>query len=128
MGDAALRAAVEAWLKDRVKRDVRALIGRHAPRLGVTPKAVRVMELRRIWGSCGQGGVLHFNWKLIFAPKAVLEYAVVHELAHLRHRDHTPTFWRTVGALVGDYELRREWLATKEDLLDWSGGDSGTQE
>jgi len=118
--DAALRAAVEAWLKDRVKRDVRAFVSRHASALGVTPKAVRVMELSQIWGSCGQGGILHFNWKLIFAPRAVLEYAVVHELVHLRHRDHTPAFWRAVGEVVGDYEHRRAWLSEKEDLLDWS--------
>jgi hypothetical protein len=115
--EAALRAAVEAWLKDRVKQDVRGMVARHAPRLGVAPKAVRVMDLSQVWGACGPGGVIHLNWKLIFAPKAVLEYAVVHELAHLRHRDHTPAFWRTVGELVEDYEQRRDWLAAKEDIL-----------
>jgi len=115
--DGEIRAAVEAWLMDRVKRDVRGFVGRHSPTLGVTPKAVRVMDLSKVWGSCGAGGIIHLNWKLIFAPMPVLEYAVAHELSHLRHRDHTPAFWRTVGELVDGYELRRDWLAANEDLL-----------
>lgn len=79
--------------------------------------AIRVMDLRHVWGSCGRGGILHLNWKLIFAPKAMLEYAVVYELAHLRHRDHAAAFWRTVGEMIDDYARRREWLASKEDFL-----------
>lgn len=50
--------------------------------LVVKPKAVRVMDLSQVWGSCGQGGIIHLNWKLVFAPKPVLEYAVAHELSH----------------------------------------------
>ena len=54
--------------------------------------------------------VVNLNWRLIFMPKPVLEYVVVHEVSHLRHRHHSQAFWLTVGGLLPDYERRKEWL------------------
>ena len=63
-------------------------------------------------------GIINLNWRLIAAPKPVLEYAVVHELCHLAHRNHTPSFWRMIRDLLPDYEPRREWLDEHGRRLD----------
>jgi predicted metal-dependent hydrolase len=54
---------------------------------------VRIKDQKHVWGSCGPDRIVNLNWHLIFAPKTVLEYAVVHELCHLRHRNHDRSFW-----------------------------------
>jgi predicted metal-dependent hydrolase len=60
------------------------------------------------------------NWQLIFAPKSVLEYAVVHELCHLQYRNHSPEFWIKVKEVLPDYELRKNWLDRNEHSLETS--------
>jgi len=88
--------------------------------MGVVPKEVRVKPLKHLWGSCGKNGIIHLNWQLIFAPKSVLEYAVVHELCHLQYRNHSPEFWVKVRELLPDYELRKNWLDRNEHSLETS--------
>jgi hypothetical protein len=56
-------------------------------------QGVRIKDQKHVWGSCGPDRIVNLNWHLIFAPKTVLEYAVVHELCHLRHRNHDRSFW-----------------------------------
>ena len=72
-----------------------------------------------MWGSCGQDRQVNLNWHLVFAPKPVLEYAVVHEICHLRHRNHDPEFWQLVGQILPDWEARKVWLDRNEHLLGW---------
>jgi predicted metal-dependent hydrolase len=79
-------------------------------RMGVRPKSVRVMELKHRWASCSPGGALNFHWKCMMAPPTVIDYVVVHELAHLRHANHTRAFWNLVDKLLPDYQDRKEWL------------------
>lgn len=70
-----------------------------------------VMENRKgRWGSCSSKGELTFNWRLMLAPPEIIDYVVVHELCHLKHMDHSPTYWKAVGSVFPDYMVRREWL------------------
>jgi len=103
--DTAIGRALRGWMKARVRADAEAFVRRHAPKLGVEPAGLRIKDQRHLWASCGSDGVIHLNWHLIFAPKAVLEYAVVHELCHLRHRNHSAAFWRMVRVSLPGYEL-----------------------
>ena len=88
-----------------------ALVKAHAASMGVTPVAVRVQELGHRWGSCSQRGGLNFHWKALAVPLEVLHYLVVHELAHLKHRDHSPQFWLTVDAEMHGWQAQDKWLA-----------------
>ncbi len=93
-----------------------------AERLGFQPpRRVRVADQRRRWGSCSAGGRLAFNWRLILAPEAVLDYVIVHELVHLDHPHHRASFWGEVARLCPEHRQHREWLKTQgEELLrDW---------
>lgn len=114
--DQAIGHALSTWMKTRVEHDASAFVRRYAPKLGVAPKGLRIKDQRHLWGSCGKDGVINLNWHLIFAPKPVLEYAVVHELCHLRHRDHSKGFWRLLGTVLPDYPIRKKWLDAQRSL------------
>ncbi|MDH3402391.1 MAG: M48 family metallopeptidase [Acidobacteriota bacterium] len=111
------RATLQAWLEERARLTATALVARHAPRLGAAPTALRIKAQKTLWGSCGRRGAIHLNWRLIGAPPEVFEYIVVHELCHLKERNHGPRFWRLVGGLVPDYERHRSWLRANGSLL-----------
>lgn len=63
------------------------------------------------WGSCGQAGGVNFHWATILLPPGVIDYVVVHELAHLVESNHTPEFWQRVARSLPEYEQRKAWLA-----------------
>lgn len=81
-----------------------------AERLGVTFGAVRVKSQRTLWGSCSRQGNLNFNWRLSLAPCEILDYVVVHELAHRLEMNHSPRFWEVVARHCPDHKTHRRWL------------------
>jgi len=115
--DEDLHVLLDTWLKERVRDDIRLFVNKFSRKFGVSPVAIRVLDLKHIWGSCGEGGVIHLNWRLVHAPKPVLEYAVVHELCHLRHRTHGAEFWGLVESLLPDFVERKAWLTKNEWML-----------
>lgn len=117
--EAAVEEALEEWFRARVREDAEAVVRRYAPRLGVEPAGLRIKAQKHLWGSCGHDGVIHLNWQLIFAPRPVLEYAVVHELCHLRDRSHDASFWRLVAEVLPDWEVRKGWLERHEMQCRW---------
>lgn len=96
--------------RESTLRLVKRLIQRHQSALGVECTAVTIRRQRQRWGSCSRTGRLHFNYKLIFLPEALSEYVVVHELAHLRHFNHSAAFWQAVAAVLPDAASRRREL------------------
>ncbi|MCK4624777.1 MAG: M48 family metallopeptidase [Phycisphaerae bacterium] len=82
-------------------------------KMGVTPRDVRLMELKNRWASCSATGNLNFHWKCMMAPPTILDYIVVHELAHLIHPNHTDAFWNEVDKVMPNYLERKEWLRVK---------------
>lgn len=115
--DARASAAFRSWFQDRLRRDVEKLVRRHSTRLDEAPRGMRIGEMKHLWGSCGRDRIIRLDWRLVFAPKPVLEYAVVHELCHLRHRSHSTEFWRLLRELLPDFETQRSWLARHERSL-----------
>jgi hypothetical protein len=78
--------------------------------MGVTPVGIKVQELQHRWASCTKAGMLNFHWKCMMAPLTILDYIVVHELAHLIHANHTEAFWNEVDKVLPDYLDRKQWL------------------
>lgn len=72
--------------------------------------SVTIRDQKTRWGSCSSRGTLSFNYRLIFAPPAVLDYVVVHELCHLTHMNHSKDFWNLVGLVMPDYKIHKRWL------------------
>ncbi len=86
------------------------LIERFASRMGVKPGRLRVWELQNRWASCSEKGNLNFHWRVLALPLDVLEYLVVHELAHLKHRNHNNHFWEEVEKVYPQWRRATEWL------------------
>lgn len=106
------------WLKAEARRMITPRALALAEQLGAKVTHVSVRDTRSRWGSATRGGRLSFSWRLILAPDDVLAYVVAHEVAHLRHMDHSPAFWRTVEMLFGsDISLAREWLRRRGATL-----------
>lgn len=82
----------------------------YAAEMGLSPGKVRVKDMRSLWGSCSYRGDLSFNVRLLSAPPEVLDYVVVHELAHLRWRGHGRRFWDLVQKFCPEQKARRRWL------------------
>ena len=81
-----------------------------APKMGVTFGTVRVMELQHRWASCTSKGNLNFHWRCLMAPLTVLDYIIVHELAHRLYRNHDARFWDAVDKVLPDYHRHVSWL------------------
>ena len=82
----------------------------YACRMGVGYEKLEIRNQRTRWGSCSTGGTLSLNWRLIMAPSGVIDYIVVHELAHLSEQNHSEGFWQMVREQVPDYKEKSEWL------------------
>lgn len=82
----------------------------YAQKMGIIYGKITIRDQKTRWGSCSAKGTLSFNWRLMLAPPAILDYVVVHELCHLTHMDHSAAFWQAVESVYPDYRSARQWL------------------
>ncbi len=106
----AARSLLHSFLQAQIRRDMSRLLARYVPELGRAPTGVRVKPLKSLWGSLDTRDAVTLDLALALAPPDVLKYVVIHELCHLRYRDHSPRFWAQVGALYPDWKEQRDWL------------------
>lgn len=109
---------LEAWYRAYARTVFAQRIAYYAPRMGVRPGVLRVSGARGRWGSCGAGGSINLVWRLVMAPLEVVDYVVVHELAHLKRRDHSAAFWQEVERILPAYKEQRRWLKQNARLLE----------
>ena len=77
-----------------------------------------IADQQKRWGSCDRTGTIRLNWRTIQAPMRLVDYVVVHELVHLRHRGHGRDYWQAVGRVMPDYERRRDDL--RQRGVEWA--------
>lgn len=112
-GDAIfMKRRVREWLKQQVRQEIAALVSAKSQQLQRPYRKISLRDTISRWGSCSYDGNLSFSWRLAFAPRPILEYVVSHEVAHLKHHDHSPAFWMAVESLYPDHAAAREWLRT----------------
>lgn len=97
-------------LKEKTREKIAPMLSRHARQMGVDYGRVTVRCQQTRWGSCSAKGSLNFNCLLALAPEAVMEYVVVHELAHRKQMNHGSAFWQEVAGECPDYRACRAWL------------------
>lgn len=85
-------------------------VSHYASLMGVTYGRITIREQKTRWGSCSSKGNLNFNWRLIFAPEYVLNYVVVHELAHRKEMNHSKAFYAVIESVLPDYQTAKKWL------------------
>jgi len=105
-----LKSACERGYRKLARDLLPAKIERYAARMGVAPASIRISGAATRWGSCSGKGSLNFSWRLMMAPGEVIDYVVVHELAHLREMNHSPRFWAVVAAAMPEYQTHRAAL------------------
>lgn len=102
--------ALEAWYRHRAVERLAERVARWAPAVGCEPEKVLIRNQRQRWGSCGPDGTLRFNWRVVQLEPGLIDYVVVHELAHLFVRSHSAEFWCRVAQVMPDFRLRRQRL------------------
>ena len=112
------RRHLTAWYSEHAQRWLMARVARWARRLDLTPAKITVMDLGFRWASCSEGARLQFHWKTILLPPHAIDYVIVHELAHLHERHHSPAFWKRVGRAMPGYPARKVNLARLGAALD----------
>lgn len=116
----AVRNGLTRWYRAKAREHIPSVVARCSNRLGLSYTTVQIREMKQRWGSAGVNGHLSFNWRIVMAPRRLVEYVIVHELCHLRYPDHSRDFWRLLERTMPDYERRRVKLAIvgpKFDLL-----------
>ena len=98
------------WYAERAFHVLKERVSYFADAMGLTPGPVELKQWKRRWGECHPDGTLKFNWRLIMLPAEVIDYVVVHELAHLKVPGHNRRFWGVVAKALPDYESRRAWM------------------
>lgn len=117
-GESVARKAFEAFYCAKGEQRIRERVAYFAPKVGVRPLAASVKELGYRWASCTKGNALSFHWKCMMAPPKIIDYMVVHELCHMRQRDHSDAFWNEVDKVMPDYAERKMWLRKHGAALD----------
>ncbi len=110
--------AFREWYISRAKEKIIPRVAYHAHNLGVDVTEVKIVDNRYRWGSCTLNNNVNINWRLIKAPMFVIDYVIVHELAHLIEANHTPRFWNVVRAQTPTMEKAKAWLKEHGQLLD----------
>lgn len=105
-----LREILEAWLRRHARETIAQRVAVRAGELDVRAERLSIRDQRTRWASASRTGDLSFNWRLVLAPSSVLDYVVVHELAHLLHRGHGRDFWTVVHRALPEADDSREWL------------------
>jgi predicted metal-dependent hydrolase len=107
-----------SWYVARAKEKILRRATQHARTLGVEFAGIRIVDNRYRWGSCTVKDNINFNWRLIKAPMFVIDYVIVHELAHLLEANHTQRFWSIIRAHTPSVEKAKAWLKENGQLLE----------
>ena len=113
----ALRQAVDAFYKERAIKKISPLVKKWSNLMGLEPEYVGYRKSEKRWGSCSPSNRISFNYHLIKLSTSLIEYVVVHELVHLRHKNHSKAFWSEVKRYLSDYKRREEKIKGFEKLL-----------
>ena len=106
------------WLKRYAKKSILPIVDKRAMQMGLKVESVSVTGAKTRWGSCSGKGRLHFSYRLIYAPEEIVDYVVVHELAHIPHKNHGSQFWAFTKSVCPDYVKKRKWLKENAFLMD----------
>jgi len=108
--------AVTQWYQRQAEVLFRQRVEHYAPLMGVSPGVVALSSARTQWGSCTTRGTVRLNWHLVKVSLRLIDYVVVHELAHLIEMNHSSAFWEVVASMLPDYRRRRSDLRRHEAL------------
>lgn len=104
------------WLQEQALRWFKQRLWWFQQHTGRVCKAVRLSKAMRSWGQCNSRGIIGLNWRLIHLPPEQIDYVIAHELAHLKHMNHSKAFWQEVGEIMPNYEPHKAALRQQSML------------
>ena len=104
------RRLFEEWYKEKAFEIVNNRLKQYAEKTGLKYTNISITSAKKRWGSCSLKGRLNFTWRLVMTPLAVVDYVIVHELAHLEEHNHSSRFWQKVRVLLPNYRQTKQWL------------------
>jgi len=114
--DLALKALEKIHIKEASVL-IRNMVKKISSKMGIDYGKITIRDQDSRWGSCSSKGNLNFSWRLIKTPQEVLEYVIIHELAHIKHMDHSKQFWELVELFDPLYREHRRWLRRNQGLM-----------
>jgi predicted metal-dependent hydrolase len=105
------------WYKARALEIISERVRLYSEQYNFSPGQIKISSAKTRWGSCSSKGVLNFTWRLVMAPLEVIDYVVLHELAHLRVKNHSGEFWKVVESIYPEYKKQRKWLRENGEKL-----------
>ncbi len=104
---------IARYLKNLARERLADMVSDKADRIGKQVNSIRIGDMTSRWGSCSSQGDISLSWRLIFAPLDACDYVVAHEVAHLKHLDHSPRFWSVCEELSHNYKAGKRWIKDK---------------
>ena len=105
------------WYKMEAKRLFAERVSHYSKKLLLSPNGVKITSAQFRYGSCSPDNSLCFSWRLIMAPLTIIDYIIIHELVHIKEKNHSKRFWSSVAAAMPDYRSHRLWLKKHAHLL-----------
>jgi predicted metal-dependent hydrolase len=105
------------WYKREAKEKIAQRVNYHSNRLQLFPKGIRITSARYRWGSCSRDNQLSFSWRIIMAPLGIIDYILIHELVHIKEKNHSKRFWSYLESILLEYRQYRRWLKENGYLL-----------
>lgn len=118
-----IQRALETLYRREARNHLEARADHFAKQMSVRYDKIEIRNQRTKWGSCSTTGTLGLNWRLMMAPPQVVDYIIIHELAHLRESNHGSEFWSLVAEFDPEYEAHAEWLSENSSRLIFTEAD-----
>ncbi|MGA2518979.1 MAG: SprT family zinc-dependent metalloprotease [Thermodesulfobacteriota bacterium] len=106
------------WYKKEAKEKIAERINYYSRSVHLFPKGIKITSAKSRWGSCSRDDRLSFSWRIVMASLAVIDYILLHELVHIREKNHSAKFWATLESILPDYGKHRRWLRENGHLLE----------
>jgi predicted metal-dependent hydrolase len=112
------RERLVKWLKENARRILTDLTQAYSVKLSASYRSIAITTAKSRWGSCSGDNALRYTFRLIYAPREVMEYVVVHELCHVFEKNHSSAFWTLVARTIPDWKARRKWLKDQRFVME----------
>jgi len=98
------------WYRKEAEEKLVERVRYYSNKLQLFPKDIRITSAKYRWGSCSADDRLSFSWRIIMTSFKIIDYVLIHELVHIREKNHSRRFWTCLGSIVPDYRDCRRWL------------------
>lgn len=105
-----IRLEIMLWYKKQARQILKERSEFWAAQMGSKYRSLKITSPTRQWGSCSARNDIRLNWRVMMAAPEVIDYLIVHELAHITHKNHSSRFWNCVGQFIPDYKARQQVL------------------